>query len=407
MKKIGRYILLVISFFFLFNCNVSAKEKVKLYFFHGDGCPHCAEEEKLLKDISKDYPNVKIIELEVWNNKNNALLMKKVGNLMDADITGVPLTVIGSTAIAGYNDSIGQKINRALLFYTENNSNYIDLVSNIKNGTYTKGSKKIKDEFSIEDKKSDSSSTIKVPIIGNVNMKNVSIPIAAATIGLIDGFNPCAMWILLFLISMLLGMKDRRRMWVLGIIFLTTSALMYMAIMLSWFNIVVSVMASVIFRRIIAVIAIVGAVINLKGFFTTKEDGCNVVDAKKRKKIFSKIKKFTSEKSLILSILGVIGLACSVNIVELACSAGLPMVFTQVLALNNVSSISAFFYTLIYILFFLIDDIIVFSIAMATTKITAISTKYNKYSHLIGGIIMFIIGILLIFKPEWLMFNFN
>ena len=148
---------------------------------------------------------------------------------------------------------------------------------------------------------------------------------------------------------------------------------------------------------------------NLKGFIKSivkKDAGCEVVDNSKRKKIISKIKKYTSEKSFILAMLGVMLLAISVNAIELACSAGLPVLFTNVLALNDVNFIEKCIYIFIYIFFFLIDDIIVFFVAMFTLNIKAISTKYTKYSHLIGGIIMLIIGILMIFKPEWLMFNF-
>ena len=101
------------------------------------------------------------------------------------------------------------------------------------------------------------------------------------------------------------------------------------------------------------------------------------------------------------------GLAVSVNLVELACSAGLPIVFSELLALNHTSSIMRFFYTLLYVFFFLLDDLVVFFIAMFTMKLTGISSKYNKYSHLIGGFIMVLIGILLLFKPEWLMFQFK
>ena len=139
----------------------------------------------------------------------------------------------------------------------------------------------------------------------------------------------------------------------------------------------------------------------------SNDSGCEVVDDKKRKTIFKKIRKFTSEKSFILAILGVMGLAISVNLVELACSAGLPLVFTELLALNHVSNFMKLIYTVLYILFFLIDDLIVFFIAMVTMKVTGISTKYNKFSHLLGGIIMLIIGILLLFRPEWLMFQFK
>ena len=181
-----------------------------------------------------------------------------------------------------------------------------------------------------------------------------------------------------------------------------------MLIMLSWIQVAVKITAVIWVRNIIAIVALIGAIVNLRSYLKSrKETGCDVVDDKKRKNIFNKIRKFTSEKSFILAILGVIGLAVSVNLVELACSAGLPLVFTELLALNNVSSSTRFLYTLVYILFFLLDDLIVFFIAMFTMKITGISTKYNKYSHLIGGIIMLLVGVLLIFKPEWLMFQFK
>lgn len=202
-------------------------------------------------------------------------------------------------------------------------------------------------------------------------------------------------------------MKDRKRMWTLGLTFLITSGLVYMLIMLSWISIAVKITTVVWIRNIIAIIALIGAILNLKSFIKSKNSGCEIVDSKKRKNIFSKIKKFTSEKSFILAFFGIIGLAISVNLVELACSAGLPLIFTELLAINNVSGFIKFIYIGIYIIFFLIDDIIVFTISMYTMKATGISTKYGKYSHLIGGLIMLLIGLLLIIKPEWLMFQFN
>ena len=98
-------------------------------------------------------------------------------------------------------------------------------------------------------------------------------------------------------------------------------------------------------------------------------------------------------------------LAVSVNVIELACSAGFPLLFTQILSLNDLNSLQYLIYVLIYVLFFLIDDIIIFLIALKTLKITGISNKYTKYSHLIGGILMLVVGLLLIFKPEIIMFQ--
>lgn len=403
MKKL---ILCILLFCFAW-IPVQAEEKkeITLYLFHGDGCPHCAEEIEFLKKIENKYANLKIEKHEVWYDEENAELDKKIREAMDITNSYVPMTVIGDTVLIGYSSSIGSKIERAIEHYTE--EEYTDQVSKIIDGTYVKKEESEEDSFTEKEKESDEKVTLDVPIFGKVNLKNVSLTTASILIGFIDGFNPCAMWVLLFLISVLIGMKDRKRMWILGLAFLFTSALVYMLIMLSWITVVIKITTIVWIRNMIAVIAVIGGLWNLRSFLKTKDSGCEIVDDTKRKNIFKKIRKFTSEKNFALAILGVMGLAISVNLVELACSAGLPLVFAEVLALNQVNSFMKFLYTLLYIVFFLLDDFIVFTIAMITMKATGISSKYNKYSHLIGGIIMLIIGILLLWKPEWLMFQFK
>ena len=403
MKKIISFIII---FLFIFPLGVFAKDRdITLYLYYGEGCPHCEEEMKFLNTIKKNYPNLKIVKKEVWYDEDNSSELQKVNDAFSINRMGVPTNVIGETIIRGYSEGTGNKIVRAIEYYSNPDNEYIDAVELIKNDSYKYEEKE--DSFNKKEEESDEDVTVDVPVAGNINLKNVSLTTAAVIIGLIDGFNPCAMWVLLFLISVLIGMKNKKRMWSLGIAFLVTSALVYMCIMLAWITIAVKITTIIWIRNIIAVVALIGGIINLRSFFTHQDSGCEVVDDKKRKTIFKKIKKFTSEKSFILALIGVIGLAISVNMVELACSAGLPLVFTELLAINNVNTFMKIMYTILYIILFLIDDLIVFMIAMFTMKITGISTKYNKYSHLLGGIVMLIIGILLIIKPEWLMFNFK
>ena len=106
-----------------------------------------------------------------------------------------------------------------------------------------------------------------------------------------------------------------------------------------------------------------------------------------------------------LALVGIVVLAFAVNLVELICSAGLPAVYTQVLFLSNLARWQYYFYILFYIFIFMLDDLLIFFIAMTTLRLTGLTTKYSRWSHLIGGILMLIIGLLLIFKPEWLMFG--
>ena len=264
------------------------------------------------------------------------------------------------------------------------------------------------DEVISEEIVTDSDTEYDIPIIGRIDAKDVSLPLIAIIIGLVDGFNPCAMWILVFLITMLFSMKDRKKMWILGLTFIATSGIVYLLFMVSWLNLAVFLSKIVIIRLLIAIFAIIFGMTNIYKFIKErdKDVGCEVTNQKQRKKIMDKIRGIVAEKKFILALLGVMVLAAAVNILELVCSLGLPVIFTQILAINKVSSFAEFIYLAIYIICFLLDDIIIFVIAMKTLKIKGISNKYTKYSHLIGGIIMLLIGLLMALKPEWLMFNF-
>ncbi len=389
-----KIILLVFALFFL-PLSVSAKE-VTLNLFYGKECPHCEAEQEYLESLKKEYgDNLVIKRFEVWHNPDNSTLLEKVRSTLKNEDSGVPYTVIGTTGLTGYNENTKSQIKK--LVDQNLKDPEVDAVSYVKEGKKIPTANNAnKDEI------------ITVPILGEVNAQNVSLPLLAIVMGLVDGFNPCAMWVLLFLISMLIGMKDKKRMWTLGLTFLVASALIYLLFMIAWLQIAVTALQQVLLRTLIAVVAIIGGLVNFRSYLKQRNTptGCTVVKDDKRKKMFARIQKFTHEKSFILAILGVITLAISVNLVELACSAGLPLLFTSVLAMNDLNTFQYSFNILLYILFFLLDDIIVFVIAMKTLEVTGISTKYSKYSHLIGGIIMLLIGLLLIVKPEWIMFNF-
>ena len=356
--------------------------KINIYFFFGDGCPHCANEEKFLTLLEEKYGEYyNLYTYETWYDSDNLSLMKKVKESMGDNINNaVPYTIIGDTTFLGYNDSVGNKIEGKV-------KEYLGLLSDDESVAY-----KYKEN---------------IPILGEIDKRDVSIGLVAVVLGFIDGFNPCAMWVLLFLINMLIGMNDKKKMLIIGCVFLFTSAFMYFLFMLGISNIL-SFIETRYIRLLIGILAFCVGSYNIIRFFKerNKDDGCHVVDEKKRKKIFTRIKKFTTEKNLFIALGGVIILAISVNLVELACSSVFPATFAEILAVNNVNGLSRVIYLLIYTFFYMIDDMVVFVIAVATLQLSTASSKYGKYSSIIGGIIMLFVGLLLIFKPEWLMLNF-
>ena len=408
MKRSLKILFLVICLFSF--CNVvnavSEKNLVNIYLFHSYTCKHCKEEIKLLDELEKEYDNIKIYKYEV-NENGNGELLKNISEIMGSKVTGTPYTIIGNKVFSGYDyENSKGRFKGAIEYYSK--YGYEDKV-----GEYISSiplpSYEVKDTDPDVDEYISNyiSYKVKLPLIGEVKLKNLTLPLITVVIGLADGFNPCAMWVLLFLISMLIGMKDKKRMWILGSTFLLISALIYLIFMMSWLNLANLLISVVWVRVIIAIVSLVGGIINLRGYIKhRKVSGCDVVDDKKRNRIITRIKKFTTEKNFWLAILGVIVLAISVNVVELACSAGLPVMFIEILSLNNLTAIEEIIYIVLYMLFFLLDDFVVFVIAMTTLSLTGVSSKYGNLSKLIGGILMLFIGLLLMFKPEWIMFNF-
>ncbi len=405
MKKILR-LLCILILFLLLPLHVNAEDKViNIHLFYGDGCPHCAHEKQFLEEYLKDRNDIKLYTYEIWYDMDNQKLLSEVQKEMGTSSnSGVPFTVIGKKTIVGYSDGrTDEEIKNAINYYLQND--YRDYVGEIT-GVTKKNENKIEKPIVKDDEKE--KENVNVPVLGNINAKNVSLPLLAIILGFVDGFNPCAMWILIFLITMLFNMKDRKKMWILGLTFIITSGIVYLMFMLAWLNLGIFISKISYIRLLVALVALVVGLVNISNYIKSlnkKNEGCEVVDKKERKKIMEKIISITTEKRFSLAIIGIIVLAASVNIIELMCSIGIPLLFTQILAMNNLSTFSYMIYMLIYIIFFLIDDIIIFVISMITLKVTGFSTKYSKYSHLIGGIIMILIGLLLIIKPELLMFN--
>jgi len=407
MKKFSGLLFAILLFLFAINAISADTEKnlVNIYLFHSSTCPHCKEEIKYLDNIIDEYSNIKIYMYEI-NDEENVKLLDEVAALYDTSVNGTPFTIIGDKYFKGFSyENYADRFSAAIEYYSDNGykDRVGEYIGNIELPSY-----QIKDNEKDIDRYIEEKTNRKIKIFGKeVSLKNMTLPVISILIGLVDGFNPCAMWVLLFLISMLIGMNDRKRMFIIGITFLLTSALVYLFFMLAWLNAATLLLAIKWVRLVIGLIALAGAFINLSSYIKHRKDnGCDVIDDKKRNKIFDKIKKFTGEKKLLLALLGAMALAISVNIVELACSAGLPVMFIEILSMNHPTVIEKIIYIGLYMLAFLLDDLIVFIIAMSTMELTGFSTKYGKLSKLIGGLLLLGIGILLIFKPEWLMFNF-
>lgn len=413
MKKAFAFLCL---FFFLLPLGTSfanTRDPLNVYFFYGAGCPHCANERAYLKVVEEKYPELNIQSYEVYFNTDNIRLMQMVGQVLNADIGGVPFLVIGDTYFMGYSDGISpqaieKRIQECLRESCPDSvAKIVDNEPAEQNSTVQNASNQEpkEDATDTQNQNKEDKKIITLPILGSINVLEFSLPLLTVGMGVLDGFNPCAMWVLLFLISLLVGLKDRKRMWIFGTTFIVASASVYFLFMAAWLNLILFLGFVIWIRTLVGIVAIASGAYSIKGFLLNKNTGCEVANNGTRQKIFQNLKSMIEKNSFWLAIGGIITLAFMVNLVELICSAGFPAVYTQVLALNELATWQYYFYILLYIFFFMLDDLFVFFVAMITLEMTGITTKYSRYSRLIGGILMLCVGFLLLFKPEWLMFG--
>ncbi len=395
--------------------------KVNLYFFYGDGCPHCNKEEEFLDKLEEKYNKIDIHRYETWYNPDNAKLLDSIrGDLKFG--TGVPVLVVGEEAIVGYSnyEITGKKIedlvgdyvingcNDVLAPYFESGSSVISSNGSCEHGCSAEGAECEHDCGCSADMNGDkvgADNTLNLPFIGEVHIGSLTLPVFTILIAAADGFNPCAMWVLLFLINLLLGMQDKKRMWILGFTFIFSSAVVYYFFVFTWLQLFLIVGLIIWVRLAVGLLAVGSGTYHLKEFWDNRKGTCKVTDNEKRKQTFTRLRAIVKEKRMLLALGGIILLAAAVNMVELLCSAGFPQTFTQVLALENLSPVQNQLYLLLYIFIFMLDDLFIFFLAMKTMQLKGISSHYSRWSNLVGGFLILLIGLLLLFKPEWLMFG--
>lgn len=354
-----------------------AAESLDIDFFYSKTCPHCAKEEAFFPTLEAEYGSrIRINKYEISSSQNQKTFAEFINN-SGKTVNGVPATFIGEEVIVGYRSdtTTGEQIRKLI-------------------------DKNL--ESAAEEEKE---LTVELPFVGQVNLMKYSLVGMTLIMAAIDGFNPCAMWVLLFLITMLLGMKNRKRMWTLGLTFIASSALVYFIFLAAWLNFFKFIGVVRPVQIVVGLVALGVGVYYLRRFWKTRPGQCQVTNPQQRQKLVDKIKRIVSQQALWLALVGIIGLAVIVNFIELACSAGLPAIFTQVLALNDVPAWQHYLYLILYIIIFMLDDMIVFAIAMVTLKTVSTSGKYSRWGMLIGGLVIMILGILLVVRPGWVMFG--
>ncbi|MEW5963989.1 MAG: hypothetical protein AB1749_10555 [Pseudomonadota bacterium] len=381
----------------------AAGASVVVHVFHTATCPHCARALRFLEAHAATDPRIVLDRIELADSAANARAFELVSRRLAIDPPAVPLILVGEEVVLGYDEdaTTGRDLTRAIeacLAHrcADRGGELIRAAAGGGPGPATTR------EATAGAGRPGMPETIRLPLVGEVSLRTLSLPVLTVVLGAIDGFNPCAMWVLVFLIGLLVGTRDPVRMWTYGSVFLLTSAAVYFAFMMAWLNLFLVIGSLGWIRTAIGLVALAAAAAYLWQFFTNPEGACTVTSPGERQRTMDRIRAVVAERSFLAAIAGLVALAVAVNLVELVCSAGVPAVYTEVLAQSRLAPLTYYTYLALYISVFLLDDVIVFVTAMATLQASGLAASYARYAHLVGALVLATLGLLLLLRPEWL-----
>jgi glutaredoxin len=368
--------------------------------FVRDGCPHCAAFEEF---VGQEGWEVEYHEITAIGSED---LFRKVMEHAPTLQQGVPTIIINGEVFQGYEThEVSGKLLKNKYEGCKNTTEGCMSFEEFLNSDLKVDVISAADGTCTEHCEDSDKYVFNFPLIGKIDLTLLSLPMLSILLGFLDGFNPCAMWVLITLLTLLIGTNDMRKVWVVGGTFLFVSGAVYYLFIAAWLNVFLLLGLNMWVQKIIGIVAIGGGGFYLYEAFGKDPNACKVTDFDKRRRTIEQMKAVIAKSAWPAMILGVAILAVSVNMIELVCTAGLPAVFTQILALNEVSNAARYGYIGLFILMYMIDDFVIFAIAVMTLHASGLTTKYRRFTLIFGGILMYALGLLLIFAPEALTFG--
>ena len=414
----SRFFALMIMLFGIFcisqigySAGNSQSKKVKIEYFGRKDCKNCANLEKFLKELSTKRDDFEYVEHKIDESKEEKAFFDETASKLKL-VKGTPIIYINGHIIQGFNtaDTTGKEIENLI-----NSAKAKDKILTLKeylesgqagnvssNGAVCTGDTVC--EVPGLTKGAENQVLVNIPIINKtVDLTNYSMLTMSIILGTIDGFNPCAMWVLLLFLTALIAVGNKVKMFRVAGLFILAEAVMYFFILNAWIYAWDFVGLDKWVTPLVGIVGIIGGIFFIRNYLKKGDTlECEVTDFEQRAKISKKIKDIANKPFTLLTALAIIGLALSVNVIEFACSVGIPQTYTKILQINEVPFWTRQFYTFIYIIGYMIDDIIVFGFALMSVNKLQLTTKYSKWVNLFGGILMIILGLIMLIKPSLL-----
>ncbi|HBP87476.1 MAG TPA: glutaredoxin domain-containing protein [Nitrospirales bacterium] len=363
--------------------------------FVRQGCPHCEKAKTYLTRLKHQYPNLTVTIRDIGEDPQALLRLRALAAKFGITQLGVPAFYGGGELVIGFEsaETTGKQLEE-LLGRPPPDA-----------GTSSEGACPIEPEAPCPPKpepKVIGGQPIHVPFLGDQTLPELGLPLFTIFLGLLDGFNPCAMWVLLFLLALLANLRDRRKMFLLAGTFVLVSGVVYFAFMAAWLNIFLVLGYVRPIQIMMGGLAVGIGLLNVKEFWAFGQGPSLVIPESAKPGLYARVRKILAAEHVNQALIGMLILATLVNMIEFACTAGFPALFTQVLSQQGLTTLEYYGYLGLYNLAYIADDAVMVTIAVVTLSHRKLQEREGRWLKLISGLVMLGLGLLLLFAPTQL-----
>jgi len=351
----------------------------ELQVFVRQGCPHCAQAEAFLPVLRQRHPEL-VVRLRPLDADPAAIDdLRRVSAQAGIQVPGVPTFVLGDAVLVGFDGPAGR------------GQELLDLLD------------RGLDERGQEARQLRPAGVVRLGPFGSLEVDRLGLPLFTIALGLLDGFNPCAMWVLLFLLSLLVHWRDRRRMALVAGTFVLVSGAVYFAFLAAWLNLFLVLGWSRPLRLVLGGMALLVGGVNLRDAWREGGRFSLSIPAAAKPGLYARLRGVVQQRALLPALLAVAAMAVVVNLVELLCTAGLPAIYTAVLAQQGLDPFAHYAYLMLYILGYIADDTLMVGVAVLALSSTKLTERGGRMLKLISGTVMVGLALVLLLQPGWLL----
>jgi thiol-disulfide isomerase/thioredoxin len=370
---------------------------VRLYYFYSPTCPHCQAAKPFLDELAARKPWLEINRYTVKDNRENARFYFETAKSLGVEALSVPGFLFCRTVSIGYDSAAttGAELERAIdACHAERIAHPVAVAGA---ATAPPGA-----DGQSAGGAGEPGTALHLPLVGTVDAQALSLPLLTLVLAGMDAFNPCAFFVLLFLLSLLVHARSRTRMMIVGGTFVLFSGIVYFIFMAAWLNVFLIAGELRVITIIAGLLALTVAALNVKDYFWFKEGPSLSIPDAAKPGLFKRMREVVTTGSMGPMLASTVLLAIVANSYELLCTAGFPMVYTRALTLAHLESWQYYAwlaaYNVIYVLP-LLAIVTVFTRTMGARKLTESEGRILK---LVSGFMMLGFGLVLIFAPSLL-----